>query len=136
LKSIILIFLIVLLSFTSFGIAAVPNKVMNNIQKEKAIENFLIGLNSENAGLQSSSAFFLGEFGSEEAVLPLMKILKSNSGEKMRIQAALALFKIGDARGIFAIKRAIKFDNSKRVSDICSKFYNAYISKELTSPSM
>jgi len=125
-----------MLLLSSMGFSAVPNKVLNNAQKEIAIENFLVGLKSDNAGLQSSSAYMLGEFTSKEAVVPLMKILKSNSKEELRIQAALSLLKIGDARGIFAIRQAIKFDNSKRVRDICNKFYNAYISKELTSPSM
>ena len=130
----LLIILFLLFFFVSFGLAAAPAKWANNDQKEKAIENLLVGLNSDNEGLQSSSAFFLGEYNSREAVIPLMKILKNNSQEELRIQAALALFKIGDSRGIYAIERAIKFDQSKRVQEICSKFYNAYLSEELTSP--
>lgn len=130
----LLIILFLLFFFVSFGLAAGPAKWANNDQKEKAVENLLVGLNSDNEGLQSSSAFFLGEYNFREAVIPLMKILKSNAEEELRIQAALALIKIGDARGIYAVKRAGKFDESKRVREICSKFYNAYISKELTSP--
>jgi HEAT repeat protein len=133
-KSKLLIILFLLFFFVSFGLAAGPAKWANNDQKEKAIENLLVGLNSDNEGLQSSSAFFLGEYNSSEAVIPLMKILKNSSQEELRIQSALALLKIGDARGIYAIKKAIKYDQSKRVRDICSKFYNAYLSKELTSP--
>jgi hypothetical protein len=45
----------------------------------------------------------------------------------MRIIAALSLYKIGDSRGIFAIRQAIKFDESKRVSKLCDKFYRAYL---------
>jgi len=133
-KSKLLVILILLFSVASFGLAPGLNKFANNNQKEKAIENLLVGLNSNNEGLQSSSAFFLGEYNSTEAVIPLMKILKNSAQEELRIQAALALFKIGDSRGIYAIKKAISFDKSKRVRDICSKFYNAYLSEELTSP--
>lgn len=135
-KSKISIVLAIAFTLTSFSLAAGPNKRMSGVQKDKAVQNFLVGLKTGNAGLQSSSAFYLGELSSSEAVLPLMKVLKSNPEEELRIQAALALLKIGDARGIYAIKRAIQFDESKRVRDICTKFYYAYQSKELTSPSM
>lgn len=135
-KSKILCVLVILLSFASFTLAAGPNESINKSQKEKAVQNFLEGLKTNNTGLQSSSAFYLGEINSSEAVIPLMRILKSNPEEELRIQAALALLKIGDARGIYAIKRAIQFDESKRVRDICTKFFNASQSKELTSPLM
>jgi hypothetical protein len=45
--------------------------------------------------------------------------------------AALALYKIGDARGLYAIKQAIRFDDSERVRNLCTKFYKAYLSKEI-----
>ena len=61
-----------------------------------------------------------------------MKILKNSVEEELRIGAALSLLKIGDARGIYAIKRAIQFDESKRVRDICSKFYNNYLTRNYT----
>jgi HEAT repeat protein len=93
----------------------------------------LIGLDSDNAGLTSSSAYYLGELSSAEAVIPLMKILKNAKQEELRISAALALLKIGDERGIYAIKRAIVFDESSRVSDMCEKFYNAYLYDKYSS---
>ena len=66
------------------------------------------GINSGNQGLRMSSAYFLGEFKCDEAVIPLMKILKSDDNEESRIMSALSLLKIGDSRGIFAIKQAIQ----------------------------
>ncbi|MEJ2617652.1 MAG: hypothetical protein P8Z35_22040, partial [Ignavibacteriaceae bacterium] len=95
-KSKLLLILFIFLLVASFGIAAGPNKAIDNKQMEKAVTNLLIGLKSDNAGLRSSSAYFLGEYNSREAVIPLMKILKSNAEEELRIQAALALIKIGD----------------------------------------
>jgi len=92
-------------------------------------------LESKNNGLICSSAFYLGEYNSTQAVIPLMKILKNSGAEELRISAALALLKIGDARGIYAIKQAIKFDASERVSNLCSKFYNAYLSQKFSTDS-
>ena len=127
--------LLVLLTITSLGLAAEPAKETRLLNKEIVVENYLIGLESENKGLMSSSAFYLGELKSQEAVIPLMKILKNSDEEELRIAAALSLLKIGEARGIYAIKRAIKFDESKRVRDICSKFYNNYLNRNYTPES-
>ena len=64
---------------------------------------------------------------SDEAVIPLMKILKNDENEEARIMAALSLLKIKDSRGIFAIKQAIQFDESERVRKMCSIFYQDYL---------
>lgn len=125
-KTTTILLLFVFLLFVSFGLAAEPVKEVRTIKRDLAIQNLLIGLESGNSGLTSSSAFYLGELNSDEAVIPLMKILRSSDKEELRISAALALLKIGDARGIYAIKRAIKFDESERVSKMCEKFYNSY----------
>ena len=126
-RIIVICFLIVTLSITSFGfVVPVPAK-KNNVNRDIVITNLMNGINSGNQGLRMSSAFFLGEFKSDEAVIPLMKILKSDDNEESRIMSALSLLKIGDSRGIFAIKQAIQFDESERVRKMCSKFYQDYL---------
>jgi len=126
-KSFTSLLLLLCFVFASFGIAAEPIKEKRTINKDLAIQNLLIGLDSDNAGLTTSSAYYLGELSSTEAVIPLMKMLRNSEQEELRISAALALLKIGDERGIYAIKRAIVFDESKRVSDMCEKFYKAHL---------
>lgn len=126
-KSGAILLLLLFFVFVSYGAAAEPVKEKRTINKDLAIQNLLIGLDSYNTGLTSSSAFYLGELSSTEAVIPLMKMLRNSEREELRISAALALLKIGDARGIYAIKRAIVFDESKRVSDMCEKFYNSHL---------
>ncbi len=126
-KSVAIFLLLLFFAFVSYGAAAEPVKEKRNINRDLAIENLLIGLDSDNSGLTASSAFHLGELSSAEAVIPLMKVLRNSEQEELRIPAALALLKIGDARGIYAIKRAIVFDESKRVRDMCEKFYNSHL---------
>lgn len=94
--------------------------------REAVVKSLLIGINSENYGLRTSSAYMIGELNITEAVIPLMRMLKSETNEEARIMAAVSLFKIGDARGIFAVKQAIRFDPSARVSRMCEKIYNSY----------
>ena len=125
--------LLLLFVFVSLAAAAEPVKEKRTINRDLAIQNLLIGLDSDNIGLTSSSAFYLGELSSSEAVIPLMKMLRNAEQEELRISAALALFKIGDARGIYAIKRAVIFDESERVNNMCEKFYNAYSYEKYSS---
>ncbi len=134
-KSTALFLLFVFAVFISLGMAVEPAKQVKSFNKDLTTNNLLIGLESNNNGLISSSTFYLGKFNSTQAVIPLMKILKNSGEEKLRISAALALLKIGDARGIYAIKRAIKFDESERVSNMCSKFYNAYLTQKYSTNS-
>lgn len=97
--------------------------------KSTSIESLMMGINSDNLGLKTSSAFMLGELRCNIAVIPLLKMLKNEEREDARIVAALALQKIGDARGIFAIKQAIRFDSSERVRRLCLNFYYAYLAQ-------
>lgn len=104
--------------------AAVPTK--SYIDMETVETNLLEGLTSNNLGLRVSAAYYLGEYKSERAVLPLLKMLHNEKEEGARIQAALALIKIGNEKGVFMVKQASRFDESARVRNMCARFYNAY----------
>jgi HEAT repeat protein len=120
-----LLFIILLVfSVSSSSLNAKECKV-----KDSTIESLIVGINSDNFGLRTSAAFMLGELKCEKGVIPLMRMLKSEDREDARIVAALALLKIGNSKGIFAIKQAVRFDDSERVRRQCANFYNAYMEK-------
>jgi len=100
---------------------------LNSSQMEACYETLQQGLNSDNEGLKAGCAYMAGEIRCQRSVVCLLKILHNNPSEELRILAALSLYKIGDARGIYAIKKAIKYDESKRVQRMCGIFYKAYI---------
>ena len=83
--------------------------------KNQAEANLLVGLASDNLGLRESCAFMLGEIGSKKAVVPLMAMLHDGV-ESSRVVAALALSRISDARGVYAVKQAAKFDASRHAA--------------------
>lgn len=126
-KVILSVLLVCLITITSFAAEYPTKSKSHTITKDIVIENLINGINSENEGLKSSSTYFLGELKSTEAVIPLLKILKNDVNEEARIMAALSLTKIGDLRGIYAVKQAIKFDSSDRVRKLCQGFYNSYL---------
>ena len=118
--------LILAFSITSLASTKVTEEKYRQIE-----DNLLVGINSENVGLQISCAYFLGEMQSDRALIPLLKMLKSGETEEQRIIAALSLAKLKSDRGLFAVKRGIEFDDSKRVQRLCEIFYNDYLMNQL-----
>jgi HEAT repeat protein len=105
------------------------DKTLNgSVEKYAQAEtNLLVGLASDNQGLKESAAYMLGEIKSDRAVVPLMRMLKDSEEESSRVVAALALCRIGDARGVFAVKQATRFDESTFVQQRCAWFYDQYV---------
>lgn len=122
--------LVTFMLFSAIAFAGNAPAKKANINRDIAIENLLVGISSDNYGLRTTSAYMLGELESSEAVIKLMKMLREEKNEDARIMAALSLYKIGDARGINAIKQAIKFDDSEKVSKTCALFYQSYLATQ------
>jgi hypothetical protein len=125
------ILLLIIIAITTTDISAKPRvkaKITDN-----TVASLMEGLNSENLGLKSSSAYMIGELQLSKAVIPLMKILHQEKNEEMRIAAALALYKIGSPIAIQAVKQSIRFDDSERVSKLCANFYSEYLKSKLIS---
>ena len=120
-----------LLVATSYGLN--KESIKNPETRKSAIVNLLIGIQSDNYELRTSSAFMLGEIRAEEAVIPLMRMLKNEEYDNARIVAALALYKIDNPRGIFAVKQAIRFDGSERVKKMCSNFYQETLKERVST---
>jgi len=81
----------------------------------------------DNCQAKESAIYDLGELRSQKAVIPLMAVLHGDPEESSRIVAALALCRIGDERGTYAVKRAATFDASAKVRTVAAWFYNTYV---------
>lgn len=122
LASIFAVLLTVVLLSASLFAGNSPEKVHKASKAETIKLTLLDGICSENCGLAASAAYYLGELKESRAVIPLLRVLKCSEKEGTRIAAALALTKIGDARGIFAVRQASRFDDSKYVRRMCKIF--------------
>jgi hypothetical protein len=98
-----------------------------NANKKIIEDNLLIGLSTNNAGLQRSCALLLGRIKSSRAVIPLLEALHDNADQGVRIAAAWALCVIGDGRGVYAVKMAVKYDGSSKVQTTCAWYYENYV---------
>ena len=130
------LFAVSLFLLLSFQILPQETALMNPSEMEACYKTLQQGLNSDNLGVQAGCAYMIGEVSCQRSVVCLMKLLHNSPSEELRILAALSLYKIGDSRGIYAIKQAIRFDESERVSRLCEKFYRAYLQDNFDSETM
>lgn len=122
-----ILFVIFLSIFITINISAGdPVKKHSKISDRLIEENYINGINSGNLGLRVSSAYYLGEMKSEKAVIPLIRMLRSEENEGAKIMAALSLVKIEDTMGLYMVAQQGVFSDSKRVRRMCNRLYNAY----------
>jgi len=126
-KSAIILFAVSLILILSFQILPQETANQNSSEMEACFKTLQQGLSSDNIGLQAGCTYMVGELSCQRSVVCLLKILHSCPSEELRILAALSLYKIGDSRGIYAIKQAIKYDENARVQRMCEIFYKAYV---------
>ncbi len=130
LASVLMVLLTVVLLSESLFAGKSPEKAIKASKAEIIKLTLLDGVSSGNCGLSVSAAYYLGEFKESRAVIPLMRMLKCSEIEGARIAAALALTKIGDGRGLFAVKQASKFDDSKYVRRMC-RIFTSYTESQI-----
>ncbi len=135
-KRSILLFSVSLTLLLSFRILPQETTKQTSTEMEACFETLEQGLSSENEGLKAGCIYMVGEMRCQKSVVALLKILHSNQSDELRILAALSLYKIGDLRGIFAIKKAITYDESKRVQQMCELFYKATLQRITNSASI
>jgi HEAT repeat protein len=129
-NQLISILLLVLLStFVTYSQDTV--EVIERITESDIDKNYIEGVKSDNLGLRVSASYYLGERKSSRGVIPLMYVLRNDDSAEARIMAALSLFKIGDERGIFAIQKAIEFDENEQVRKMCEIFYQMHLSEKM-----
>ena len=91
-------------------------------------ENMLLGIKSNNTGLQTSCAYFLGEMKSDRAMIPLLRLVSKGKTEAARIIAALSLYKIESNIGMYRLKYLADTDESELAKRVFDKIYKKYVS--------
>jgi len=91
-------------------------------------QNLLAGIKSDNIGLQTSSAYFLGEMHSDKSLIDLLKLARYGNTEESRIIAGLSLYKIESNIGMYLLKSLRESDESEKVRITFDRIYNKYIS--------
>ena len=90
--------------------------------------NLLAGIKSDNIGLQTSSAYYLGELKSYKSMIQLLKLARYGNTEESRIIAGLSLYKIESDIGMYLLKSLRKTNDSEKVRLTFNRIYRKYIS--------
>ena len=108
------------------AVAGEEEMVALGTNREEAVSQLLSRLEKCEPKEMQETAYVLGEAKVHAAVIPLMRMLHEGE-EECRVVAALALCRIGDARGTYAVKQAVRFDKSERVQKLAAWFYDQYV---------
>ena len=101
--------------------------VFNEEKYDQIEDNLLAGIKSDNIGLRTSSAYFLGEMKSDRALIPLLKLVKNGETEEARIIAALSLYKIESKIGMYSLKYLAETDDSELARQVFTRIYKKYV---------
>ncbi len=107
-------------------VQAQENEFKQLPNKERAIQNLVMGIQSDNAGLKRSCIYFAGKYEVSEVVNELIELLGKEKDSSTKKVIALVLYKIGDQKGINAIKKLAQTDSDSKVRNLCSAITIAY----------
>jgi HEAT repeat protein len=110
---------LVKMSCAFFVIFSIAGAALSQTMSEAEYNQYLLkSLKDENIGIRTSAAQLLGERKVQEAVDPLLKMLKSEKHYGARIVAAVALFNIGDQKALPELQKLAKCDKCKSVRTV------------------
>ena len=100
---------------------------------DRVEQNLLTGIKSDNIGIQTSSAYFLGEMKSDKALIYLLILAHYGNTVESRIIAGLSLYKIESDIGMYQLKGLRQSDDSEKVRRSFDRIYKKYISDNRSS---
>ncbi len=106
--------------------------ILSDEQFDVFEDNLLVGLKSNNAGLQTSCAYQLGEMKSDKAMIPLLRLATNGKTEESRIIAGLSLYKIKSNIGMYRLKWLSENDESELARKVFKRIYTIYVSDHYT----
>lgn len=99
--------------------------------KNKVLATIAAGINSDNLGIQKSSISLAGKHQITDLVPELIKQFQENENSEVRYLAAMVLYKIGDNKGLDAIKAAITNEENELIKNFCAAVMLAENEEEL-----
>lgn len=112
----------------SFAAAGMPEGNAA-VDWNKAEQNYIAALKTDNDGLQISAASFIRKYNLTGAVDELKALLGKNNADNVKISAALALIKIGGEEGRKAVEEALE----KEESELVAEFYRTLLNLQITA---
>ena len=116
--------LFVFLVSESFG----QKKQVSDLTNSKyALQNIIMGIQSENEGVRESSIYFAGQYrfiDTEEALIEQLKVEKESD---IKVLIGLALFRMNSEKGMNELLSLASKDENPRVRRMSQAIYDEYI---------
>jgi hypothetical protein len=116
--------LFVLLVTDSFG---QTKKVSEMTKQKNALQNLVIGIQSENQGVRESAIYFAGQYrfiDTEDALINQLKVEKDSD---IKVLIGLALFRMNSEKGMDELQRLATKDKNPKVRRMSQAIYNEYL---------
>jgi HEAT repeat protein len=107
------------------GSVSAQTEYLDAKKLKTAIENLIVGIQSSNEGVKRDCIYYAGKYEFTETVNALIGELKQEKNPKDRALIALALYKIGDEKGIQAVYDAASTESDAKVK----RTYNAIVAE-------
>ena len=116
--------LFILFVTNAFG----QNQKISEISKHKyALQNLVMGIQSENNGVRESSIYFAGQYRFIDTEDALIKQLKVEKDSDIKVLIGLALFRMNSEKGMSELQRLASIDENPRVRRMNNAIYSEYL---------
>ena len=116
--------LFVLLVTDSFG----QNQKIFDLSTHKyALQNLIMGIQSENDGVRESSIYLAGQYRFIDTEDALIKQLKIEKDSDIKVLIGLALFRMSSEKGMNELQKLSSKDENPRVRKMSSAIYNEFV---------
>lgn len=113
-----------LLVSNSFG----QNQKITDLSKHKyALQNLIMGIQSENDGVRESSIYLAGQYRFIDTEDALIKQLKVERRSDIKVLIGLALFRMNSEKGMNELQQAALRDKDQHVKSMSQAIYNEYL---------
>ena len=121
---ILVVVLFFLLVSNSFG----QNQKIADLSKHKyALQNLIMGIQSENDGVRESSIYLAGQYRFIDTEDALIKQLKVERRSDIKVLIGLALFRMNSEKGMNELQQAALRDKDQHVKSMSQAIYNEYL---------
>lgn len=122
-------FALLALLAVSFAAAAPSGGTDNSIDWNKAEQNYVAALKTDNAGLQTSAANYIRKYQLTGAVDELKELLCNDCHENVKMSVAMTLVKIGGKEGREAVEQALQQEENELITE----FYRTILEIPVTA---
>lgn len=104
------------------------NQKLSEVSKHKyALQNLVMGIQSENVGVRESSIYFAGQYRFIDTEDALIKQLRVEKNCDIKVLIGLALFRMSSEKGMNELQRLASIDENPRVRRMSSAIYKEYL---------